>query len=80
MNIFSLRDIRNIFPDANVATLKNNLTNWLKKRYIERLKRLAEQVKPFFQKESFTKEICFSFSTGFLFLKKKKCCVNQCLK
>ncbi|MEA1957298.1 MAG: hypothetical protein U9N01_02960, partial [Euryarchaeota archaeon] len=29
----------------------------------------------FSKKESFTKEICFSFSTGFLFLKKKKCCV-----
>ena len=39
MSIFSLRDIRNVFPDANVATLKNNLTNWLKKGYIERLKR-----------------------------------------
>jgi predicted transcriptional regulator of viral defense system len=37
--IFSLRDIENMFSDANVATLKNNLTNWLKKGYIERLKR-----------------------------------------
>jgi predicted transcriptional regulator of viral defense system len=37
--IFSLRDIENIFPDANVGTIKNNLTNWLKKGYIERLKR-----------------------------------------
>jgi len=27
--------------------------------------------KPFFKKESFTKEIGFSFSTGFLFLKRK---------
>ena len=51
VSIFSLRDIRNIFPDANVATLKNNLTNWLKKGYIERLKRLAEQVKPFLFRE-----------------------------
>jgi len=32
----------------------------------------------FKKKVNFTKEICFSFSTGFLFLKKKKCCVNQC--
>jgi hypothetical protein len=28
-----------MFSNANVATLKNNLTNWLKKGYIERLKR-----------------------------------------
>ncbi len=39
VSTFSLRDIENLFPDANVATLKNNLTNWLKKGYIERLKR-----------------------------------------
>jgi len=39
VSIFSLRDIVNIFPDANVETIKNNLTNWLKKGYIERLKR-----------------------------------------
>jgi len=32
----------------------------------------ADQHKPFFQKESFTKEICFSFSTGFLFFEKEK--------
>jgi predicted transcriptional regulator of viral defense system len=39
VSIFSLRDIANMFPDANLGTLKNNLTNWLKKGYIERLKR-----------------------------------------
>lgn len=39
MCIFSLRDIENIFPEANVATTKNNMTNWLKKGYVERLKR-----------------------------------------
>jgi|LGVE01.1.fsa_nt_gb nucleoside-diphosphate-sugar epimerase len=33
--------------------------------------------KPFFQKESFTKETGFSFSTGFLFVKKKKCYENN---
>ena len=33
--------------------------------------------KPFFKKESFTKEINFSFSTGFLFSKKKKCHFNS---
>ncbi len=52
MSIFSLRDIRNIFPDANVATLKNNLTNWLKKGYIERLKRdLYACVEPILESE-----------------------------
>jgi hypothetical protein len=35
------------------------------------LKKLHQ--KYFFRKESFTKERSFSFSTGFLFLKKKKC-------
>ncbi len=39
VSIFSLQDIENLFPDANIATLKNNLNNWLKKGYIERLKR-----------------------------------------
>jgi predicted transcriptional regulator of viral defense system len=39
MSIFSVRDIANLFPDANVATLKNNLSSWVKKGYIERLKR-----------------------------------------
>ena len=52
MSIFSLRDIRNVFPDANVATLKNNLTNWLKKGYIERLKRdLYACVEPILESE-----------------------------
>ena len=39
VSIFTLSDIANIFPDANLGTLKNNLTNWRKKGYIERLKR-----------------------------------------
>jgi len=39
MSIFSVRDIANLFPDAHVATLKNNLSSWAKKGYIERLKR-----------------------------------------
>lgn len=38
-SIFSLRDIQNIFPEANLRTVKNNLTNWLKKGYISRIKR-----------------------------------------
>jgi len=47
VSIFSLRDIENIFPNANVGTIKNNLTNWLKKGYINRLKRgLYECVYP----------------------------------
>jgi len=35
---------------------------------------------PFFGKESLTKEtgLCFSFSTGFLFAKKKKCVLSIC--
>ncbi len=52
MSIFSLRDIKNMFPDANVATLKNNLTNWLKKGYMERLKRdLYACVEPILESE-----------------------------
>lgn len=39
VSIFSLRDIQNIFPEANLRTVKNNLTNWLKKGYIRRIKR-----------------------------------------
>jgi len=39
VSVFSLRDIENLFPNAGVGTIKNNLTNWLKKGYIERLKR-----------------------------------------
>ena len=47
VSIFSLRDVENIFPNANIGTMKNNLTNWLKKGYIERLKRnLYECVEP----------------------------------
>ena len=52
VSIFSLRDIKNMFPDANVATLKNNLTNWLKKGYMERLKRdLYACVEPILESE-----------------------------
>jgi predicted transcriptional regulator of viral defense system len=39
VSMFSLRDIENLFPNAGVGTIKNNLTNWLKNGYIERLKR-----------------------------------------
>lgn len=52
MNIFSLRDIENLFPNAGVGTIKNNLTNWLKKGYIERLKRdLYACVEPVLESE-----------------------------
>jgi predicted transcriptional regulator of viral defense system len=52
VSIFSLRDIEIMFSNANVATLKNNLTNWLKKGYIERLKRdLYECVEPVLESE-----------------------------
>ncbi|KAF5430973.1 hypothetical protein C5S39_06675, partial [Candidatus Methanophagaceae archaeon] len=30
----------------------------------------------FLERKALPKEPCFSFSTGFLFVKKKKCCVN----
>jgi len=34
--------------------------------------------KHFLERKALPKElICFSFSTGFLFVKKKKCCVNR---
>jgi len=47
MSIFSVRDAANLFPDANVATLNNNLASWVKKGYIERLKRdLYVRVEP----------------------------------
>jgi predicted transcriptional regulator of viral defense system len=39
LRIFSLQDIVNLFPDAHLATLKNNLVTWVDKGYIERLKR-----------------------------------------
>lgn len=47
MSIFSARDIANLFPDAHAATLKNNLSSWVKKGYLERLKRdLYARVEP----------------------------------
>jgi len=39
LRVFSLQDIANLFPDAHLATLKNNLVSWVDKGYIERLKR-----------------------------------------
>ena len=52
VSMFSLRDIENMFPVANVATIKNNLTNWRKKGYIERLKRdLYACVEPVLESE-----------------------------
>ncbi len=37
--LFSLQDIRILYPKANDKTLKNNLSNWVKKGYIHRLKK-----------------------------------------
>lgn len=52
VSIFSLRDIEIMFLNANVGTIKNNLTNWLKKGYIARLKRdLYECVEPVLESE-----------------------------
>ena len=52
VSIFSLRDVENTFPDANVGTIKNNLSNWRKKGYIERLKRdLYACVEPVLESE-----------------------------
>jgi len=37
--IFSLRDIKNLFPEEKTKTIKNNLNRWIKKNYFSRLKR-----------------------------------------
>ncbi len=47
LQLFSLRDVENIFPESNKKTIKNNLINWLNKGYIRRLKRnLYEYTEP----------------------------------
>jgi len=45
--IFSLRDIENLFPEENLKTLKNNLSRWVKKNLLARLRRnLYELIEP----------------------------------
>lgn len=39
MYLFTLGDIKNLFPDEKVKTIKNNFIRWLSKRYFVRLKR-----------------------------------------
>lgn len=39
MYLFSLGDIQNLFPKEKLKTIKNNLSRWLSKGYIARLKR-----------------------------------------
>ncbi|MBN2014012.1 MAG: type IV toxin-antitoxin system AbiEi family antitoxin domain-containing protein [Candidatus Altiarchaeota archaeon] len=47
MVLFTLRDIEALFPTTARKTIKNNLTNWLRKGYLERLRRgLYEVVEP----------------------------------
>jgi len=37
--LFGLKDLENLFPRENQKTIKNNLTRWIAKGYLERLKR-----------------------------------------
>ncbi|MBU1853605.1 MAG: hypothetical protein KJ957_06140 [Candidatus Omnitrophica bacterium] len=47
MSIFTFEDIRNLFPEENTKTIKNNFTRWLLKGYFVRLKKgLYELVDP----------------------------------
>ena len=39
LHLFTLRDIKNLFPDEKEKTIKNNLVRWLSKGYYVRLKR-----------------------------------------
>ena len=39
MYIFTLQDVRNLFPGEEGKTIKNNLTRWVSKRYFVRLRR-----------------------------------------
>lgn len=39
LRLFTLRDIKNLFPDEKEKTIKNNLVRWLSKGYYVRLKR-----------------------------------------
>lgn len=37
--VFSLGDVKNLFPNENIKTIKNNFSRWLSKGYLARLKR-----------------------------------------
>jgi len=39
MYLFTLGDVKNLFPDEKVKTIKNNFIRWLSKGYFVRLKR-----------------------------------------
>lgn len=39
MYIFTLKDVKNFFPDGKVKTIKNNFIRWLSKGYFVRLKK-----------------------------------------
>jgi len=39
VRLFTSADIRNLFPDENEKTVRNNLTRWLEKGYLVRLRR-----------------------------------------
>lgn len=39
INVFSLIDIENLFPDEKIKTVKNNLSRWVKLGYIYKLRR-----------------------------------------
>jgi predicted transcriptional regulator of viral defense system len=39
MYLFALEDVENLFPEENAKTIKNNLSRWLAKGYLARLKR-----------------------------------------
>ena len=39
VSVFTLQDVEALFPQENRKTIKNNLTNWVKKEHITRLKK-----------------------------------------
>ena len=39
MYLFTLADVKNLFPDEKAKTIKNNFIRWLSKGYFVRLKR-----------------------------------------
>jgi len=39
LDVFTLRDLENLFPETKPKTIKNNLTRWVKKNWVTRLKR-----------------------------------------
>ncbi len=47
LHLFTLRDIKNLFPEENEKAIKNNFSRWLSKKYFARLKRnLYEFIEP----------------------------------